>query len=299
MTCTAPIDISIDNITGKCDLKCSFSYKYGNISSIGTNRDNYLSLVNNDNSNGNPPVSYNNTKFNVSEIRLYQPSLHSYRGNKKDAEIIIVHQSVNGDDNPILVCIPITAGSSSGNSLETIIQTIAKNAPSSGNKTEIKSFSVGDWLPSKSTLFYTYQATTPYPPCSNSLVNYIVFDTPITISTAAMKILKNIIKANTYTVKTGIEYFVNKSGANSSTQDNEIYIDCQPTWISDEKVSQTASSSSKKLTWEDIYTNPYFGYFIVVIVFIIFVSLFHFAGKYLFGKKMGKIIENETGIEMT
>ena len=43
-TATAPIDISMSKITGKCDLKCSYSFNYNNSSCLATNRGNYISI---------------------------------------------------------------------------------------------------------------------------------------------------------------------------------------------------------------------------------------------------------------
>ena len=85
---TAPIDISMSAITGKCDLKCSYSFNYNNSSCIATNRGDYISLSYDKSSK--PPVTYNTTNYDVQEVRIYIPSLHSYSGSKSDGELIIV-----------------------------------------------------------------------------------------------------------------------------------------------------------------------------------------------------------------
>jgi len=282
--CTSPIDISIENVKGKCDLKCSFSYKYDNTSSaIAINRDKYLSLSF-EKTERISPVSFNNTKFFISEIRIYQPSLHSFRGSKKDAEIIIVHQSDNGDDIPLLLCIPISqANYNNSYSFTSILDTISSNAPTQNNKTTIKSFSVSDWLPPKSTPFFTYQATTPYPPCTDSQVNFIVYDNSIYISDSSMQKLKNIIKSNDIKIKTGIDFFINKNGANTSTNsnDNEIYIDCQPTWISDETVIKPNTSSNESKGFSPETLNYLYLFFISSFLFAVFLFFYNF----LFTKK--------------
>ena len=41
---TAPIDISLSNITGNCQLKCSYNFNYNNSSCIATNRGDYIKL---------------------------------------------------------------------------------------------------------------------------------------------------------------------------------------------------------------------------------------------------------------
>ena len=79
---TAPIDISLSKITGKCDYKCSYSFNYNNSSCVATNRREYLKLSYDKSSS--PPVLYNSSGYDVEEIRLYIPSLHSYSGTKTD-----------------------------------------------------------------------------------------------------------------------------------------------------------------------------------------------------------------------
>ena len=39
---TSPIDINLSTISGKCDLKCDYSFKYYNSSCIATNRADYI-----------------------------------------------------------------------------------------------------------------------------------------------------------------------------------------------------------------------------------------------------------------
>ena len=53
---TAPIDINISKITGKCALKCSYSFHYSNSACIATNRGEYISISYDKSSS--PPVLY-------------------------------------------------------------------------------------------------------------------------------------------------------------------------------------------------------------------------------------------------
>jgi carbonic anhydrase len=91
---TAPINISMENITGKCDMKCSYSFQYNNSSCVATNRGDYISISYDKSSS--PPIQYNTVGYDVQEIRLYTPSLHSYNDVKTDAEFIIIHNSNTG-----------------------------------------------------------------------------------------------------------------------------------------------------------------------------------------------------------
>ena len=117
-TATAPIDINLSKISGKCDFKCKYSFKYNNSACVATNRGDYISLSYDKSSS--PPVLYNSVGYDVQEVRMYAPSLHSYSGAKTDAELVIVHMS-NSGSRPLLVCIPIKANNSNSTSAQLFI----------------------------------------------------------------------------------------------------------------------------------------------------------------------------------
>lgn len=235
-TATAPIDISMSKITGNCDLKCSYSFNYNNSSCLATNRGNYISISYDKSSS--PPVLYNTLQFDVKEIRLYIPSLHSYNDSKKDGELIIVHTSNTGAI-PLLVCIPIQSNNTSSTSalfFNKIIDTVASSAPSEDEATNVNipNFNLNLLVPKKP--FFSYSATEPYQPCSEK-VDYIVFGLSLDITPVSLKKLQSIIKSNPYDIKTGPNLFYNEKGSTSRGRgagSGDIYIDCQPVGSSDE-----------------------------------------------------------------
>ena len=233
-TATAPIDISMSKITGKCDLKCSYSFNYNNSSCLATNRGNYISISYDKSSS--PPVLYNALQFDVKEIRLYIPSLHSYNDSKKDGELIIIHTSNTGSI-PLLVCIPIQSNNVSSTSalfLNKIIDTVASNAPSEDEATNVNipNFNLNLLVPKKP--FFSYAATEPYQPCSEK-VDYIVFGLSLDIMPVSLKKLQSIIQSNPYDIKTGPNLFYNEKGSTKrGAGSGDIYIDCQPVGSSDD-----------------------------------------------------------------
>ena len=275
MSCSssnAPIDISASKSSGKCELKCDYKFKYDDSSCIGKNMGDYISLSY-DNS-GTSSVFFNLINYNVSEVRLYYPSLHSFNGNKLDAELIIVHRS-NMGNAPLLVCIPIRISNSASNSsvlFRNIITTMSKNAPSEGDETtiQVKNYNLSKIVPKKP--FYSYNATEPFQPCSEN-VNYVVYDATdatLDISTDVFDTLKKIIKENYYTVKTETQFFYNVKGANTVTED-DIYIDCQPVGQSDETVNVVKDSSSEThydFSWDNLKNNDLFKFVMAVFIFI-------------------------------
>jgi carbonic anhydrase len=270
-TATAPIDISMSKITGKCEYKCSYSFSYNNSSCVATNRGDYLSLSYDKSSS--PPVLYNSTGYDVQEIRIYIPSLHSYNDSKTDGEMVIVHSSNTGA-NPLLVCIPIKSNNTSSISamfFKTVIDTVADSAPSDGESTtvNIPKYNLSAIVPRKP--FFSYSATEPYQPCSSS-VEYIVF-TPLEASLDMMPetltTLQSIIQSNPYDIKTGPNLFFNEKGPGQGSAGNDIYIDCQPVGSSDETTEVITDTGGSTMSFSDWLNNPVVKLILGSLVFII------------------------------
>jgi carbonic anhydrase len=276
---TAPIDISKDNVVGKCDLKCDFNFHYNDSSCVATNRGDYISLAYE--TSNSPPVTYNSSSYDVKEIRIYSPSLHSFNGSKSDAEFMIIHNTFAGA-NPLFVCIPIKSSNNSDTSsknLSTIINTVASNAPTKDEKTtvNISKFNLTAFVPKKP--FFSYTATNPYQPCSKSKTEYIVYDreSSIGITDTVLSILKKVITKNAYDVKPSPGLFYNEKGPGSDSNSSQIYIDCQPVGQSKEEVIITNSGvSSNHFTSKNIMQNKLFQVFLGAIIFIIIIYLIHF-----------------------
>jgi carbonic anhydrase len=270
-TATAPIDISLSKITGKCDYKCSFSFQYNNSSCIATNRGDYLSLSYDKSSS--PPVLYNTSGYDVQEVRIYIPSLHSYNNSKTDGELIIVHTSKIGA-NPLLVCIPIKSNNTSSFSalfFKTIVDTVANSAPADGESTtvNIPKYNLTKLVPRKP--FFSYSATEPYQPCSET-VEYIVYapiNGALDIMPDTLTKLQSIIKSNPYNIKTGPSLFFNEKGPSQGGEDSgEIYIDCQPVGASDENID-IITDTGTSFSYQDWSKNPLIKIFLGSLLFII------------------------------
>lgn len=269
-TATAPIDISMSKITGNCDLKCSYSFNYSNSSCLATNRGNYISISYDKSSS--PPVLYNTLQFDVKEIRLYIPSLHSYNDSKKDGELVIIHTSNTGA-MPLLVCIPIKSNNTSSVSalfFNNIINTVASSAPSEDESTNVNipNFNLNLLVPKSP--FFSYSATEPYQPCSEN-VNYIVFGVSLDITSDALTKLQTIIQSNPYDIKTGPNLFYNDKGSNSKGSgfnSGDIYIDCQPVGSSDETTEIVTDMGTNSITFKDWLNNPLVKLFLGSLLFI-------------------------------
>jgi carbonic anhydrase len=293
---TAPIDISISKIVGKCDLKCSYSFHYSNSSCIATNRGDYISISYDKSSS--PPVLYNATGYDVKEIRLYTPSLHSYNDSKTDGELVIVHTSNTGS-KPLLVCIPIKSNNTSSVSamfFKTLIDTVASSAPSDGESTtvNIPKFNLDFLVPRKP--FFSYSATEPYQPCNDN-VDYIVFgplQASLDMMPETLTKLQTIIMSNPYDIKSGPNLFYNDKGpSQGGAGGGEIYIDCQPVGSSDEltEVVTDMGSSPYPSTVSEWLNNPLVKLLLGSLLFIIILYAVKYALNLLKPPKGGSPVE--------
>lgn len=272
----SPIDINLQDVVGKCDLKCAYNFKYPNSSCVVTNRGDYVSISYDAMSVA--PVTYNQVGYNVKEVRIYVPSLHSFDGNKVSGEIIIVHTSNKGT-KPLLVCVPLLKNSSTSQAstiLDNIVNAMGSSATSDGESTtvNIDDFTLDAFVPK--VPFFSYTAIQPYQPCTGE-VDLIVFSSktnPCYISDASLTKLTSIIAANAYDIKSGPALFYNSKGPGLGGGIDEIYIDCKPVNQSSEMTTTTTGSTqSKPIDFNSIINSPLFQILIgsLLFIFIIFV----------------------------
>ena len=265
---TSPVNIS-KNTAGTCNLKCDFSQQY-TISSVNAeNKGDYIRYTV---SSLTPQVTFNKEQYNVSELRLYQPSLHRYGGIQCDGELLISHTNVK-QNTSLCICIPIVSGGNTVSIIDTLIGQVIDRANSTGGQTAIglSNFNLANVVPN--TPYYNYTGTLPILPCIGE-IQYIVFDKSNAISVTSKTItgLKKIITAHTYGVhKNPNGIFYNEHGPSQGTLD-DIYIECNPTG-SDGKMyastEDTPSSSSSAVSSSSLtqWLFPLMG----VILFIILI----------------------------
>lgn len=236
-----PINISPQNIYGKCDLKCAYNFDYKESSLTVKNNGINISLTY-DNSN-TAPVSYNETKYNVSQIMLFAPSLHLFNNSKVDAEIIIEHVPESGGQN-LFVCIPIVKSGDSKTSsmlLSQVIAGAASNAPAANETTNLNlsGFTLNKIVPK--TPFFSYSGS-----YSNSTADFIVFgkNNAVPLNEKVLTGLSSIIKPFPLPML-GDNLFLNDKGPNTGGPVGDgIYISCQPTGSSEEETDITNTKSS-------------------------------------------------------
>lgn len=283
------INISTKNISGKCDLKCSYSFKYPSINLTVKNNQFMLTLTCDDTM---PAVVFNEAQYNVSAINIYSPSLHLFNDTRASAELQIEHIPVKGGPN-LYVCIPIIKSSDTTTASSLISDIIIKsgnNAPAKNDSFNLNTnnFSLQNIVPKAA--FYNYTGT------SNNKGEYIVYgmNNAIPLSEKILNILNKIIKPYNIDIK-GNALFYNASGPNSNIKSQGIYISCQPTGSSKETTTvlneKQGVSFDVGSIFKNLYNSSLFQILIIILVIGIVLFLFTRVFYYLTGKSEGGILQ--------
>ena len=263
------INISAKNITGKCDLKCSYAFKYSESNSTAKNEGVAIGITYD--SRSVPPVVYNNEKYTVSKIMITSPSLHTFNDNSMPGEIVVEHIPVKGGNN-LKVCVPFTSSSessSASNLITEVIEKVAANAPSEGDSTNlnISNFNLQNIIPRKP--FFAYSINND---------DFIVFSEidAIPLSSSTINTLQQIIQPFPLPMPSA-PLFYNSKGPISGLQIGDgLYISCQPTGSSDEETAVSYDKNSSSFDFSNIFDSPVFKYLIMVIVgCLLFIIVFY------------------------
>ena len=225
-----PINISLEEVEGKCNLKCAYNFNYTSSSGTAINRENYISVQLEE--SNIPPVLFNKQKYNVSAISIAYPSTIYYTNNLADAEIIVYHMPEQGGKS-LWVFIPIKISNDSTSAtaeITNIIKSVSVSAPSVDEKVGISGFNLQNIVPNKP--FFNLNFANEY--------DFIAFSDlhAIPISSSTLDTLKKIIKPKTTQMQKedasrngGGGLFYNSSGPNSTSASlgDGIYISCNPT----------------------------------------------------------------------
>jgi len=291
----APLDITKEKVSGNCDQKCSYQYQYQSSTCVATNKGGYISLAYD--KAPYEPVLHNGIKYDVTEVRLFMPSMHTFRNSRVDAELVIMHKP-DGAGDALLVCVPINATAAFENAasrtLKAVVQSVAGNAPQSGESTTVNNahFQLNDFIPAGKP-FFAYTATSPLDGC-NQTADFVVFDagTGTFIDPSVLATWKKLMpKPISFQTQPGALLYWNAKGAQrgrGATSD-EIYIDCKPVNASTEsetvvKDKKSQSKSRYQFSWEEMQENPYFLIFLQALLFIVAVGVFAFLIRILSGR---------------
>jgi carbonic anhydrase len=262
------MNITKQNISGKCDLKCAYNFNYLPSDTVCKNNGTSIELSYEKTSSA--PVRFNSLKYDVNAIYIYSPSIHSFNDAKTNAECIIEHVPVvNGET--LYVCVPITQSTqttTAGNMLTSIINRVSYNAPSINETTTLNSMiNLSEFIPNKHFINYTGTSGLIGQIIVFSLVDAI----PLSIDT--LNTLSNIIEPSTLNV-TGGKLFLNPDGPNTSTATDGIYISCKPTGSSEEVTEVSYKNEGIINEFNSVYNSTivrgiFMGFLYVLMFYII------------------------------
>ena len=262
------INISASNVKGKCELKCSYAFKYTESNSTAKNNGVLIDLTYD--STNVPPVVYNTEKYVVENITIVSPSIHTFNDKSMPGEIIITHNPQNGG-NSLKVCIPFTSSiesSTSSQLISDIINKVATNAPSQGDSTNLNmSFNLQKIVPRKP--FFVYSGD------NSDWIVYGQLDA-IPLSSTTITTLQKIIKPFPIPMPGG-DLFYNSKGPISGVQLGDgIYISCQPTGSSEEETAVEYDKNSSSFDFSNVLESPIFKLIIIILIgCLLFIIIFY------------------------
>lgn len=277
-TCNGPIDINKSKSV-KCNTRCIFTFKYKKSDTTVTPKTNYLSLT----YKNEKSLSFNNTDYFVSEIRIYYKSIHTYDTKQSDAEIVVIHKTITG--KTLLLCIPLVQSNlntTAANKLNVIMTNLTKSTGTTS--VDLKNFlDLDDFV--KMSPFFTYKASS-FLECSKE-VDYIVYhpdDYNIAIAPSTYNTMMKLFAANTVykpvtvfkdALSTPVLYYNSKGTA--KMVDDEIYIDCQPVNKSEETVTLNDEVVREKTSFSKYKSNQFLQIFLCFVVFIIIMYISYYS----------------------
>jgi len=231
--CKGKINLKENKIYNECSNTCDFKYSYKTspssctIKSKGNGKDNksqYLDLKCFD---GNNEISYSSLgNIEITQVRLYCPSLNKYSGKREEAELVLQHI---GNGKQIYVCIPIKIGGKDGRSVDWFkklqLNTLPVKKGSVSNPTAAN-FKLDDVIP-RGSYYVMNKNGLSFSNCSPANNIMILFSTsnPGYIGSTELDLLKkrvSTVSSGHHTASTG-EILYNKKGTNSgNTGDEEI-----------------------------------------------------------------------------
>ena len=236
------MNICAQNSVGKCVNKCSLQFNYKESNSTLSNSGTSLQLSYEP---GGSTITYNGQSYTVYNAFITSPSLHTFQGEKKPGELVIVHTPVLGGSS-LYIAIPFVSSSETSTASEEITNIISKAAsyaPRSGETTTL-SFSLASVVPTKPFFMYTDDVAN---------IDWIVYGSmnAIPISSATVTSLSSLLEPSTQSTGTGTLYY-NSKGPQPITTGDGIYISCQAVGESKET---TPVSYQKNATNNDLFQS--------------------------------------------
>ena len=259
------MNISPSDITNKCDEKCLFTYNYTLVNSVNISNSGTCFIISY--SSSNSPVTFNNLGYNLQNISIYFPSLHTFNTTTEVGEIVMNHTCQTNQTKILNICIPILSnGGLSCQLFNNIVACIlGKSIYNTEDTTTITSSSATSYSLPNSNFNTFITSPAPYYYYSQSTTqDVIVFGLNNGISlTSALSVvgsssssdITSLVSPETFILFPSVSnLYYNSDGPSVDYGDDNIYIDCQPVNQSNE---QTLEFKSIKDMFSSSSTNKF------------------------------------------
>ena len=197
----SPINIDTE-LVKECKTLCEYELSYKNSKCFINNKNNLVKIKC---SQGSYFI-YQNTPFELSEITIHTPSLHTIDGVKSDVEICFIHTlgEKNSEINKIILSRLFDKGPNYGNA-ETFINQIINDIPLEEIQYDKEIKVSPKWgpdmlIPESNKSYFTYNGSLHYPPCTDK-VKWFIYEDIGTIGYTNIETLKTFIGNNTRPIK--------------------------------------------------------------------------------------------------
>lgn len=263
----SPINVSTTANVLSCEVFCSYMHQYKDSACTATYFPDHIKLSYD--ATTSAAVTFNNEGYNVREVNIYAPSLHTYNGSPADAEMLIIH---DGAGKKLIVSVPLVQSNNTATSakiLDDIVgkfsSTVDKTKTNDSQLINVQNYNMENFIPSSP--YYFYMGGAPFSPCDGQY-SFVVFDkikSPVTIGSDTLKTLTGMIQPSGINAVSRNDYYYNSSGPNAKPgfggNKDEIYIECNPTGEDGEILYQTPPPSSSVdvsgLSMDSLMHNPY------------------------------------------
>jgi len=276
----SPINISTTANVLSCEIFCAYMHQYKDSACTVTHYPDHLKLSYDPTTSA--AVTFNKEEYNVREINIYAPSIHTYNGSAADAEMLIIH---DGAGKKLIVSLPLVQSNnttSSATILDDIVQkfssTVDKTKTNDSQLVSVSNYNLENFIPNAP--YYFYMGGAPFSPCDGQY-SFIVFDkikSPVTINSKTLATLVGKNGIGIAIAPSGIkavarsDYYYNSSGPNvkpgSGGKKDEIYIECNPAGEDGEILYQTPPpilmQNMGMFSLDQIKQNPYLNVIIGV-----------------------------------
>ena len=307
----SPIDINTENLQ-ICNTLCDFTLHY-KPSTCKVNFKNNQVIVK---YGSGSFLEYKNILYELKEVHVHVPTLHSIDGSKYDLELLFIHKISDNNtvskksDSPngIILSRLYESGPHHGGT-ESFLNQFINEVPKEESQFDIEVDVSEDWSASlcqpKNRSFYMYDGSLPFPPCDTNY-KVIVYEDIGTIGRTNLDIFKHNIGSNSRILQERGNRTVMYKPYNIDFEEveeidqNNRYLKCQKNTLLDFIESPTTTSEAVEeevdetgLGLESISTinNVFLG---IILIFLMIVS--YYLVKYLFVNKVSTTVKNESGV---